>query len=103
MTAQYDEVWSNVTRNGHRLTWRELADERAAELRDATRFRALIFDLDRCEHGRHEGDVCSNGTSEGNPFAPPGRRIGTTIDGDPIVVPEGRIDRHDIKKWKPGC
>lgn len=102
------DMWSDITRNGHRMTWREVAEERAKELRDATRFRALVFDLDRCEHGRHSGDPCfactgrGTGPSNGNQFAPPGARIGTTIDGDPITVPDGRFDRHDVTKWKPG-
>lgn len=56
-------------------TWRE----RAARLEDEVlRLRPLakiLGELDRCEHGRHEGDQCSgaqpggcDGPSRGNPF-----------------------------------
>lgn len=70
------EVWSNTSTGGHRLTWRELSE---AQARTATQQQALVqvlYDLDRCEHGRHEGDFCSgphprgcSGPSRGNPFA----------------------------------
>lgn len=40
--------------------------------REVSKLRAMatiVSDLDRCEHGRHEGDVCSScgGPSKGNP------------------------------------
>jgi hypothetical protein len=52
----------------------------------------VLSDLDRCEHGRHEGDVCGgatgcNGPSHGNPFVTD-RRIGTGLGQRPIVIPE---------------
>lgn len=54
----------------------------------------LLADLDRCVHGRHEGDVCSNcgGPSRGNPHAPAGTIIGTNLSGWPIVVPSAKTD-----------
>lgn len=65
---------------------------------------ALLLDLDRCEHGRHRADTCHGcpgGRSAGNTHAPPGARIGTTIDGRPIVVPADRADRHAWRAWAP--
>lgn len=66
-------------------------------------WQLLVFDLDRCEHGRHEGDWCSgcNGPSLGNPFMGGSRRvepfscrqIGFNISGDPIAIPEVLNDR----------
>jgi len=56
----------------------------------------LVSDLDRCVHGRHSIDPClscPDGWSTGNPFLQPGQRIGTTLHGEPIVVPaSGRFD-----------
>ena len=49
-------------------------------------------DLDRCEHGRHEGDVCTfpnggcGGVSHGNPHMDEHRVIGYMLDGRPIIV-----------------
>lgn len=67
---------------------------------------SLLSDLDRCEHGRHKGDVCGgfppggcNGPSQGNSFLQPGQRIGTTISGNPITVP--RIGLGDPTLWIP--
>lgn len=73
--------------------------------RHHTNWQALVFNLDRCEHGRHEGDLCSgcHGPSLGNPFmgAQDGRaafevvprQIGFTIIANPIVIPEVLNDR----------
>src|SRR6266536_3282851 len=51
----------------------ELAEptEPTAAERLATRLRSLVGNLDRCEHGRHVGDICSgcDGPSHGNPHA----------------------------------
>jgi len=72
----------------------------------------LLVDLDRCTHGRHEGDACAGwrgpgpqdggcqgGFSLGNPYLPaPGGRIGTTMYGKPIIIPE-RGDRHLPEAW----
>ncbi|MEV6547956.1 hypothetical protein AB0M57_04510 [Streptomyces sp. NPDC051597] len=65
---------------------------------------ALAADLDRCEHGRHEGDPCGpsgpcNGTSTGNPHLRPGTVIGYGRSGDPIVMPD-RDDKHDPAAWR---
>lgn len=83
----------------------------------------LVLDLDRCEHGRHEGDVCGScgGPSKGNPLwafndgeydgdglgtwdrlldrfgvrgdCIPDRLIGFGLDGVPICIPERVMGR----------
>ena len=49
----------------------------------------LLVDLDRNEHGRHQGDTDvgdPTGWSQGNPFAlDPDTRLGTTMLGEPIT------------------
>jgi hypothetical protein len=96
------------------LTWRQLRDRERGELSELRAWGLLVNNLDRCEHGRHEGDVCSgcNGPSKGNPVydhtgdvddtltngewrllaryndeAWPDRLIGFGMDGVPICVP----------------
>ena len=72
--------------------------------------QVILSDLDRCEHGRHAGDVCGgtagcNGPSKGNPFLQMGQRIGTTISGVPIIVPASgphiRVNLGDPVLWTP--
>jgi hypothetical protein len=62
---------------------------------------ALIFDLDRCEHGRHQGDVCGDcgGESLGNPHMPYGDVIGYGLHGEQIVMPD-RQHKHDPAAWR---
>lgn len=66
--------------------------------------RRIFYDLDRCEHGRHEGDVCSgksgcNGPSKGNPHIKEGDVIGYTLHGThQIVVPSAEL-RHVPEAW----
>lgn len=64
-------------------------DEQQAELERKAALGDLLTDgIDRCQHGRHRGDVCSgcNGDSVG--VLPIGTVIGHTRDGQPIHVPE---------------
>ncbi|MFH8581599.1 hypothetical protein [Streptomyces zaomyceticus] len=61
----------------------------------------LIGDLDRCEHGRHEGDDCSTtcGTrSKGNPHMKPGAVVGYTLRRGLIVMPH-REDKYTLAAW----
>lgn len=102
-----DDVWPVIiaalrtgwTVNGEPESWRQRAERAQVEL-DRTRALAeILTDLDRCEHGRHEGDDCTfpdggcagkiaGARSMGNAYAERGtRRIGTFMDGTPIVVP----------------
>jgi len=63
---------------------------------------ALVADLDRCRHGRHQGEACVgcvSGISEGNPDAPPGSALGYGMRGDRIVVPD-RDHKHDPAAWR---
>lgn len=69
-------------------------------------------DLDRCPHGRHKGDACAGhrgggvfergcegGISLGNPwpYTGSGGRIGTTVDGQPII--EDAIPADQRPTW----
>lgn len=61
----------------------------------------LLGELDRCEHGRHEGDSCFSCPgqySPGNPLLPVGSRIGTTVHGNPIYMPKRGV-RHLPDHW----
>jgi hypothetical protein len=62
---------------------------------------AILADLDRCEHGRHEGDDCGScdGPSHGNPNIRPGHVIGYGLRRDPIVMPD-RDHKHDPAAWR---
>lgn len=65
---------------------------------------ALVADLDRCQHGRHEGDPCGpdgacTGTSAGNPYLRTGQTIGFGLRGDRIVMPD-REHKHDPAAWR---
>ncbi|MFJ2399818.1 hypothetical protein ACIOUE_00840 [Streptomyces xanthochromogenes] len=62
---------------------------------------ALVADLDRCEHGRHEGDDCGSceGRSHGNPHLRPGAVIGYGLRGNRIVMPD-RDHKHDPAAWR---
>jgi hypothetical protein len=83
----------------------ELPQRRLEEL------RRVLADLDRCPHGRHEGDACAGfrpgepmsgcegGWSRGNPLMPTGMRVGTSVYGDPIWMPP-REQRHDPAAWR---
>lgn len=111
VVVRREEMFCNISVGGRRLTWRE----RAAELQQvANRARGLadlLLDLNRCEHGRHEGDACEGCAdfSTGNPVAlgptasrvldVPERTIGFGPEGLPIVVPE-RARVHDPDAWR---
>ena len=60
----------------------------------------VLLDLDRCEHGSHEGDPCGscNGLSKGNPHMPPGSTIGYSLCRSPIVMPHSN-EKHNSTKW----
>lgn len=62
---------------------------------------ALVADLDRCVHGRHQGDPCGScgSLSLGNPVLTPGDVIGYGLYGDPIVMPD-REHKHDPAAWR---
>lgn len=64
---------------------------------------ALAADLDRCVHGRHEGDDCGScgGTSRGNHRMRSGLVIGQDRHGNHIVMPD-RAHKHDPAAWRTG-
>lgn len=58
------------TDHEHRLTWREESEQQRERISTLSEWYTIASNLDRCEHGRHEGDVCSScgGPSKGNPL-----------------------------------
>jgi len=92
---------SGTSIGGKRLTWRELAEWQQEKIAHLSKFQSIVFDLDRNESGRHEGDVDSydpTGTSQGNPFISTGSTFGYTFSRIPIVMPP-RERRHDPDAW----
>ncbi len=83
----------------HRLTWKALSDRQQAEIATLSKWARIASDLDRCEHGRHEGDVCSScrGPSVGNRLIGHGP-IGHTMNGEHIFSP-ARSVRHEPDEW----
>jgi hypothetical protein len=67
------------------------------------RCRSLLLDLDRCCHGRHQGERCygcPTGVSPGNPHLAPGVTIGHNYAGDRWVIPTERYDRRWPETWR---
>lgn len=73
----------------------------------------ILADLDRCPHGRHEGDTCAGwsgpgdydggcrgGYSLGNPRMQTGTVIGYDVYAREYRMPE-RSRRHDPAAWLP--
>lgn len=77
------------------------SDAAAGEARRTAELAAVLTDLDRCVHGRHESDTCADcgGPSKGNHHLPTGAVIGYGISGKPIVMP-GREHKHDPQAWR---
>ena len=66
---------------------------RKGEIAQGKAALALLGELDRSAHGRHEGDAESQdptGISQGNQLLPAGTHIGHHISGRRIVVPPWR-------------
>lgn len=102
--ARDDEVYSNSSIGDRRLTWRELHAEAEERYRRASAMAQIVYDLDRCQHGRHRGDICSgtsgcNGPSKGNPVHAPGSIIGFDIGGRPYTMPEGHLKTGNPDNW----
>lgn len=76
----------------------------------------VLRDLDRCPHGRHQGDACAGwrgpktfdggcqgGVSLGNPNLQPGETtLGYSLYANAYRVPLERGDRHDPRNWAGG-
>ncbi|MFJ9633740.1 hypothetical protein ACIRU8_39210 [Streptomyces sp. NPDC101175] len=87
-----------------RTTQTEPTTQFTQSLADTQDLVKILTDLDRCQHGRHQGDPCGpaddcNGTSAGNPHLRPGTVIGYGLRGDPIVMPD-RDHKQDPKAWR---
>lgn len=92
-------VFDSETGDMRRLTWRELADERRKEVNRLSRFATMVGDLDRNEHGRHEGDVDGNDVSDGNPHIRPGETFAYSLHGAVEYRMPERGQRHDPDAW----
>lgn len=107
-TVMYSPLHGVVTNAIHQLdqALTRSGDAISPDLSDSTcrLLAAVMFDLDRCEHGRHASDDCGScpgDRSVGNLFAPPGMRIGTGLYAIPIVMPP--VDkRADVNAWREG-
>lgn len=78
----------------------ELEDAKEARWR-LNKFSAILSDLDRCRHGRHEGDgcfSCPDGISAGNPITHSDQPLGWDISAREIRYP-GRDRKHDPDAW----
>lgn len=106
-TVMYSPLHAKVTaaiqQTEHALLRTEQANVPTLDYRTPEgAFVALVADLDRCMHGRHEGDNCGScpeGVSLGNPHMPVGEVIGYGLRGAQIVMP-GRDDKHDPAAWR---
>lgn len=68
-----------------------------------SKLAAILSDLDRCEHGRHEDEGCFGcpaGFSVGNPGMRSGQVVGYSIGGRPIRMPVPGI-RSEPDAWGP--
>ncbi|MGW0312051.1 hypothetical protein [Streptomyces flavidovirens] len=76
--------------------------EASADSRRDSALASVLIGLDRCVHGRHEGDDCGDTCgyrSQGNPHLRPGSVIGYGMRGDQIVMPS-RDDKHNPAAWR---
>jgi hypothetical protein len=88
------------------------AESLRRQVTEGRQWRQLVSDLDRCPHGRHEGDTCAGwrgpglydggcqgGRSLGNPLLGAGATIGVDYATRMIEIPEDKADRSDPSKW----
>lgn len=78
---------------------RVLADHNA-ELLHLQKFATMVADLDRNEHGRHEGDIDGSAPSQGNPRLQTGDVLGYSLGGAWRYVMPERGKRHDPDAWR---
>lgn len=67
----------------------------------AARMAQIVYDLDRCSHGRHRRDVCNGcgGPSMGNPHIYPGECIGYDISGREYRMPTDYLGTSNPDNW----
>lgn len=94
---------SNISINGEQQTWKQLYEREHAARLELDGYQIMLSDLDRNEHGRHQGDRDSfdpAGISPGNPHLKTGDVIGYSLHGTwKYVVPEPRL-RGDLSAWR---
>lgn len=96
------KVTSAIAGIDHALTRTQSAvTETALMPPDAAKLIGILTDLDRCMHGRHQGDDCGScdGPSRGNPHMRTGRVIGYGLRADEIVMPPPEA-KHDPAAWR---
>lgn len=101
-TFTKDDVYSNVTLDGVRLTWKENSERLSEQLLKLQPYALMLSDLDRNSNGRHEGDIdgyTDSGVSEGNPHLKEGQVIGYNISGHPYIVPPAG-QRGKLDSWR---
>lgn len=105
-TVMYSPLHASVTAAIGQI---EHALERSTDAYDEAKRQAALLsvltDLDRCTHGRHQGDSCvgcPEGASQGNPHMPTGTAIGYDISGHGYVMPD-REHKHDPACWRDEC
>ena len=77
-----------------------LCDRHSDELAEGRAALLMVSDLDRCEHGRHQGDACygCGAESAGNVNVQEGEPIGHAVRGARYVMP-ARGERHRPSAW----
>jgi len=97
-TVIYSPLHARVTAA---IAGTDAALNRAVQAHDSERLVSVLLDLDRCMHGRHQGDTCNDcgGPSLGNPHMPAGTVVGYDISARPITMP-AREHKHDAQAWR---
>jgi hypothetical protein len=103
-TTHFSPLYSVVT---SAIDGIDLAISRYSEMSESTSgmLAAVLLDLDRCIHGRHDGDPCfdcEGGVSLGNRIIPPGTVLGHGLSGpEDLIVMPSRGKKHDLRAWRP--
>lgn len=91
---------SDTTIDGIPQTWQQLYERERTRCVELQSYRVMLSDLDRNEHGRHEGDIDGASPSLGNPHLKTGDVIGYSLGGSwKYVVPESRL-RGNLDAWR---
>lgn len=108
LAEQFDQpvppAWDDVPKRARGLAIAVCAEIMPMLKSQDTYLAKIIRALDRCKHGRHAADsclACPHGQSTGNLFLQPGQRIGTSLGGVPIVVPDDWALRTIAEYWTP--
>jgi hypothetical protein len=115
LRAELDQLHANAEMVAHlkAATIVKERDELRERMYGLEQWRRLVSDLDRCPHGRHEGDTCAgwrgpglydggcrDGISLGNPLLGGMAVLGVGLDGAQLIrVPEEKADRVNAERW----